>query len=348
MNGKPDNSPPAYASGPAVLDSDLATLKKAMIEAHPDRGGTDDAFIEARKTYLTAKWLREATEAVEEERRQREAAEATARFRRRTALVICASAAVLLAFAAVALYKKYLVMAGAGRQGELAATGTRPPSQLVLSNPYGAAPDSPQTMIEGAFASEPWPAATAAIPGNSTPKGDSTPKEDSARKEEADATIQTAAARPSTPEQQAKFVVHAAMDAASTGSIDGTSRCYADAVNYYSKRMSKPEVIADKMKLWERWPARNYTLRPDSLTASCTVIGPGRMWMNCSVKGVFDWEAANSSKRSVGSASITYTLIGLSNSDPLDLRIVDENSTVITRTITDIGRPRSPLTAAPG
>jgi hypothetical protein len=60
--------------------------------------------------------------------------------------------------------------------------------------------------------------------------------------------------------------------------------------------------------------------------------------MNCDVKGVFDWEAANSSKRSVGSASITYTLVGLSNSDPLDLRIVDENSTVITRIVTDIGK----------
>jgi hypothetical protein len=34
---------------------DLAALKQAMADAHPDRGGTDAAFIEARERYVEAK-----------------------------------------------------------------------------------------------------------------------------------------------------------------------------------------------------------------------------------------------------------------------------------------------------
>ncbi|WP_030188097.1 hypothetical protein [Streptomyces violaceorubidus] len=33
----------------------LAELKQAMADAHPDRGGTDEAFIAARQKYETAK-----------------------------------------------------------------------------------------------------------------------------------------------------------------------------------------------------------------------------------------------------------------------------------------------------
>jgi hypothetical protein len=309
-----------------------------MVEAHPDRGGTDDAFIEARRAYLLRKEdavaqrrSHEETEAAEEERRLRDAA----RFRWLAALAICASAAVLIGVAAAAFYKNRSMTADAGRHGKPAVASIRPAPQFVPPSPFEAAPDSPEATIEGAFASESWPAALVA-------------PSDSARREEGDAAVRSTAPRFPTPEQQAKFIVTAAMDAASAGNIDGTSHCYGDAVNYYSKRMSKSDVIADKRRLWDRWPTRHYTMRPDSLTANCYVIDRARAWMNCEVKGVFDWEATNSNKRSVGSASITYTLTGLGNSDPPDLRIVDENSTVITRTITDISKPRSPQAAAPG
>jgi hypothetical protein len=329
-----------------VTDSDLAALKKAMANAHPDRGGTNEAFIEAHKAYLAARWpreedtvavqrgrreeaepakaeaerrSREAAVAAEEERRRQEAAEAMAKFRGLAAKVICGCAAVFIVSAILAFYKERPVTSDAGRRGELAATITAPPPQFAPSKLYEAESDSPGTSTEKASADKPPTVATVAA-------------------KEVDATVRSAAAEPSTPAQQANSTVYAAMIAASTGNIDDTSNCYADTVTYYSKRMSKSDVIADKMKLWERWPTRNYTIRSDSLTANCYIIRRGTMWMNCNVKGVFDWEAANSSKRSVGSASITYTLMGPSNSDPLDLRIVDENSTVITRTVTDIGK----------
>lgn len=46
-------APPEIPSHPAKPD--LAELRKAMADAHPDRGGTDAEFIAARKRYQKAK-----------------------------------------------------------------------------------------------------------------------------------------------------------------------------------------------------------------------------------------------------------------------------------------------------
>lgn len=40
---------------PQARKPDLAELKTAMTEAHPDRGGSNEAFIEARRRYEAAK-----------------------------------------------------------------------------------------------------------------------------------------------------------------------------------------------------------------------------------------------------------------------------------------------------
>jgi hypothetical protein len=49
-------APPSDA-GPQKREADgrLLRLKQAMADAHPDRGGTSEAFIAARKRYLKAK-----------------------------------------------------------------------------------------------------------------------------------------------------------------------------------------------------------------------------------------------------------------------------------------------------
>ncbi len=36
------------------LEPDLATLRQAKLNSHPDRGGTAEAFIQARQRYLAA------------------------------------------------------------------------------------------------------------------------------------------------------------------------------------------------------------------------------------------------------------------------------------------------------
>jgi hypothetical protein len=40
---------------PAPATNDLRDLKQATADAHPDRGGSSAAFIEARRRYLKAK-----------------------------------------------------------------------------------------------------------------------------------------------------------------------------------------------------------------------------------------------------------------------------------------------------
>jgi hypothetical protein len=50
---------PHPVSTPVVKSVDLRTLKAEMAAAHPDRGGSSDAFIEARRRYEEAKSRRE-------------------------------------------------------------------------------------------------------------------------------------------------------------------------------------------------------------------------------------------------------------------------------------------------
>jgi hypothetical protein len=141
-------------------------------------------------------------------------------------------------------------------------------------------------------------------------------------------------------EKQAENIVIYAMQAGNAGDINAVSNLYSDDVNYYGKRMSKSDIIADKLNFWERWPTRNYLIRPDSLAVKCDEVG---LSIDCSVTGLVDWQAFNSSKRSSGSASFTYKLFAGSQ---MGMQITDETSTVITRTVTDLGQQPATQTAA--
>lgn len=47
--------PPLVRAARRVSDPNLADLRKAMADAHPDRGGNRDDFQQARASYLRAK-----------------------------------------------------------------------------------------------------------------------------------------------------------------------------------------------------------------------------------------------------------------------------------------------------
>lgn len=49
--------PGFYDRQPLITDDDLRKLKAAMAAAHPDRGGSDEAFIEARAAYEEARYI---------------------------------------------------------------------------------------------------------------------------------------------------------------------------------------------------------------------------------------------------------------------------------------------------
>ncbi len=141
---------------------------------------------------------------------------------------------------------------------------------------------------------------------------------------------------PLTAERQAEFIIQYLLRAWNVGEIGSLGTYYSDMIMYYGKRTGKSDVIADKTRFIERWQNRNYIIRPDTLTINCYVLDHGSGRISCDVKGLMDWEATHSSKRSSGTASFTYTLEG--RSDQLDLRIAAENSTVITRNVAALGR----------
>jgi hypothetical protein len=318
-----------------VTDSDLAALKKAMADSHPDHGGTAEAFIKARKAYLAAKGLREEAETAEAvmaeaerrrreaaavaevESRRREAAEAMARFRGRAAKAICAYAAVILLFAVVALYKEDSVTAAAGRHGDLTAAGTTPMRQFAPSKPHESVPDSPRIPMESASADEPRPVAAGA-------EQTITP--------EASEVAPLGSPAPLTPERQAASVVYYLTAVESRGNIDDLSAHYSDTINYYGKPTAKSGVVADKIKFMRRWPNRMYTIRPESLTVACDII-------RCTADGMIDFDVSNAGKRSIGTATFSYHMVmRRNNSDPPDLLVTAENSSVVRRTLTDTGQ----------
>jgi hypothetical protein len=137
-------------------------------------------------------------------------------------------------------------------------------------------------------------------------------------------------------ERQAEFIIQHLLHASNVGDIGSVGTYYSDTVSYYGKRTGKLDVIVYKTRLIERWQNRNYSIRPDTLTINCHVLGHGSGRISCDVKGLMDWEATNASWRSSGTASFTYTLEG--RSDPLDLRIAAENSTDITKNVAAFGR----------
>jgi len=96
---------------------------------------------------------------------------------------------------------------------------------------------------------------------------------------------------------------------------------YADTVDYYGKIKTLPEVVADKRKYFLRWPERAYTIRSDSLLATCANS-------RCMVSGVYDWivRSLARNRQSQGAARFTYTIAIGSNP-----KVVAEDGKVISK-----------------
>jgi hypothetical protein len=103
---------------------------------------------------------------------------------------------------------------------------------------------------------------------------------------------------------------------------------YSDQVRYYGKDLPKSYVLAEKRKFFDKWPLRDYSMRPDTLEVSCET---DRL---CAAQGVLDWTAANTSR--VSSGSSTFSL-GWAR-DGVSWRLVFETSKVLSRSV----RARSP------
>jgi hypothetical protein len=67
---------------------------------------------------------------------------------------------------------------------------------------------------------------------------------------------------------------------------------YADKVRYHGKLMPRRAVVLDKQRFAERWPERNYTIRPGSISTTC--IGASEA---CRIIGIMDRVLANAATK---------------------------------------------------
>jgi hypothetical protein len=76
---------------------------------------------------------------------------------------------------------------------------------------------------------------------------------------------------------------------------------YRDQVNYYGRILSKASVLSDKRAFFRKWPVRNYSIQPASVSVTCETTSI------CKAEGVFNWEASGDILSSKGSA--TFSLL---------------------------------------
>jgi hypothetical protein len=84
------------------------------------------------------------------------------------------------------------------------------------------------------------------------------------------------------------------------------ARLYADQVSYYGSVRTADAVSLDKRASAERWPDRDYKLRPNSLTAKCDAGA-----LTCRLDGIVTWKVENGERHesAVGETSFLYELL---------------------------------------
>lgn len=110
---------------------------------------------------------------------------------------------------------------------------------------------------------------------------------------------------PSPPDSQraaVRFVegVIAAHAANNDDALEEVPKFYAATVTYFGKQMSLSDVLLDKRKYFERFPARTYQVRPNSMTATCSA-------QVCEVSGEYSW-LVTGTKTASGRAAFKYVL----------------------------------------
>jgi hypothetical protein len=79
---------------------------------------------------------------------------------------------------------------------------------------------------------------------------------------------------------------------------------YTDKVLYYGKPESRQTVLLTKRRFANRWTQRAYTVRPNSLTATCVGAIP-----TCRVKGTMSWKFHAANTTTHGAASFEYSIV---------------------------------------
>jgi len=106
--------------------------------------------------------------------------------------------------------------------------------------------------------------------------------------------------------------------------LDATPDFYAPRVEFHGRLLSARALFEEKKRFVRRWPARQYTPRPDTLRTACD---PGTG--TCVVKTVFDFIAANPARhrRSEGTGTLEL-VVSVAGQQPV---IIAETSRILRR-----------------
>lgn len=78
---------------------------------------------------------------------------------------------------------------------------------------------------------------------------------------------------------------------------------YMAELLFYGRPTSREAVMAQKETFTRRWPARSYTIVPESLAVKC-----GRDELECEVSGTVDWNCRSPERNAVSSGTATFGL----------------------------------------
>lgn len=95
---------------------------------------------------------------------------------------------------------------------------------------------------------------------------------------------------------------------------------YADEVLYYGKRLTRREVLADKLRFIRAFPERTYDIAPGSLRTRCDSV-------QCEARAVLVWRRATPSGRTREGASALTLVFSATDGG----RIVQESATNLPR-----------------
>lgn len=136
----------------------------------------------------------------------------------------------------------------------------------------------------------------------------------------AEQNITTAPQTASIEAMARDFIVsyHEALSSDNASALKFMQRAYSNGVSYYGKYLSKEAVLAEKQKFMERWPNRNYVVRPDSVTVVCSTT-------SCHLEALVDWQAGSPARKSTPSGVASIAI----DWDSVSGMITSETSSVI-------------------
>lgn len=137
------------------------------------------------------------------------------------------------------------------------------------------------------------------------------------------ATLSPAASEPFGPSAaQRRLEAHVRTWATDRGvNARNVAYHYAGRATYYGKRMSRREILRDKLRYIAVWPARRYSILPGTVSAKCD-----RQLNACRLSGIMQWHRrSRSGEVSIGKARLTLVLAEAGGS-----RIVRESAVILT------------------